>query len=143
MRALAGADLEGTAAMAEFTAYAEILTPDSIQYRAYAAGIKKNPPGVLLQDILEETGGTYQYEMYLTDEFRALVLKVARLTSDSRLAHIASLTKAPVPLEHLRHADPRTTRIVLGHRLNLTATESRRLGLKHEGPYDPRNTIES
>jgi hypothetical protein len=127
--------------MAEYTAYAEVLTPDHLQYKAYAAGIKKNPPGVLLQDILEETGGAYRYEMYLSEEFRADLLEVARLTSDTALARVAALPKAPISLEHLRHLDPRTTRIVLGHRLNLTEEESRRLGVRHEGPHDPRDTI--
>ncbi len=127
--------------MATFTAYAEILTPDHIQSKAYAAGIRKSPPGILLQDILRQTGGVYEVELDLPEKFREEILKVAELTSDEKLIHIASLPKAPVSLEHLRHADPRTTRIVLGHQLTPTPEESERLGLKHEGPYDPRNTI--
>jgi hypothetical protein len=141
MRALAGADVERNTTMAEFSAYAEVLTPDHHQYKAYAAGIKKNPPGRLLQDVLDETGGEYAYEMYLADQLRENIRAVARLNSDSELAHIATLAKVPISLEHLRHVDPRTTRIVLGHRFSVTEAESRSLGLGHEGPFDPRNTI--
>jgi hypothetical protein len=127
--------------MAEYAPYAMIVTPDLIQTKAYAAGIKKTPPGVLLQDILNETGGVYEYEMYLTPEFKGELNEVAKLTGDAELAHIATLTKAPIPLGHLRNVDPHTTRIVLGHKLNYTEEESRALGLRHEGPFDPRNTI--
>ncbi len=127
--------------MAEVVAYAEVLTPDHIQYKAYAAGIKKNPPGVLLGWILEKTGGKWVYDSYLTEEFRRDIREVAALTSDASLAHMATLEKAPISLHHLRHLDPRTTRIVIGHKLNLTEEESRRLGPKHTGNYDPRDTI--
>jgi hypothetical protein len=128
-------------AMATFTVYAEILTPDHTQYKAYKAGIKKNPPGQLLQDILTKTGGVYEVDFPLSERFREEIRQVAELTSDAELLNIASLPSVPVPLEHLRGADPRTTRIVLGHELTYTAEESERLGLRHEGPYDPRNTI--
>jgi|ERR1022692_5131163 hypothetical protein len=127
--------------MATFTAYAEILTPDHTQFKAYEAGIRKNPPGLLLQDVLRQTGGVYEIELDLPEKFREQIRQVAELTSDEKLIDIASLPKAPVSLEHLRHLDPRTTRIVCGHQLTYAPGESERLGLKHEGPYDPRNTI--
>ena len=127
--------------MATLTAYAEILTPDHIQFKAYQAGIKKNRPGVLLADLLRQTGGVYEVQLDLSPRFQEEIRQVAELTSDEELLRIASFPKAPVSLEHLRHVDPRTTRIVLGHRLSYTQEESERLGFSHEGPYDPRNTI--
>lgn len=127
--------------MAKFTAYAEILTPDHMQFKAYKAGIRKNPPGVLLEDLLKQTGGVYEVQFDLPVSFREELRQVAELTSDEELLHIASLPKAPISLEHFRHLDPLKTRIVLGHRLMYTPEESERLGLRHEGPYDPKNTI--
>jgi hypothetical protein len=127
--------------MATLTAYAEILTPNHIQFKAYEAGIKKNPPGVLLEDLLRQTGGVYEVQLDLPARFREEIRQVAELTSDEQLLRIASQPKAPVSLEHLRHADPRTTRIVLGHRLNYTQEESEQLRNTDEGRFDPRNTI--
>ena len=129
--------------MATFRTYAELLTPDSIQYKAYKAGIKKNRPGRLLQDILDQTGGVYEIKHVLSDSFREEIRQVAELTSDEELLRIARLPSISVSLEHFRHADPKTTRIVLGHSLSYTQEESERLGLAHKGPYDPRNTIET
>jgi hypothetical protein len=127
--------------MAIFTTYAEVLTPDHVQSRAYNSGIKKNPPGLLLQDILERTGGVYELKLELPDEFREKIRRVAELTSDEKLLHVANLSGMTISLEHLRHLDPRATRIVSGYRLNYTREESERLGLQHEGPFDPKNTI--
>jgi hypothetical protein len=109
--------------MATLTAYAEILTPDHIQFKAYQAGIRKNRPGVLLADLLRQTGGVYEVQLDLSPGFREEIRQVAELMSDEELLRIASLLKAPVSLEHLRHVDP-TTRIVLGHRLSYTEEES-------------------
>jgi hypothetical protein len=127
--------------VARFTAYAEVLTPDHIQYKAYQAGIRKNPPGRILADLLEKTGGVYEFELDLSEEFRGDIRRVAQLTGDQELLEIASRPAAPVSLEHLRHLDPQKTRIVLGHRLDYTQEESDQLQLRHEGPFDPRTTI--
>jgi hypothetical protein len=127
--------------MATFTAYAKVLTPDDIQYRAHEAGIVKNPPGTLLEEILDWTGGVYEVQLPLGVKLREDIRRVAELTSDEELRRIASQPTAPVSLEHLRHLDPRTTRIVLGHMLTYAEGESERLGLGHQGPYDPSKTI--
>jgi hypothetical protein len=127
--------------MARFTTYAEILTPDHAQMKAYTAGIQKNRPGLLLQGILERSGGAYETTTHISEKYREAIRKVAELTSDEKLLSVASLSEVVVSLEHLRHVDPQTTRIVLGWRLDYTAEESERLGLNHVGPYDPRNTI--
>lgn len=129
--------------MATFRTYAEVLTPDHIQYKMYKAGIKKNPPGHLLQTLLERTGGVYEVQHVLPDRVKEEIRKVAELSSDQELLRIASLPRIPVSLEQFRHADPKTTRIVLGHILSYTEDESERLGLTHKGPLDPRNTIET
>lgn len=126
--------------MATFSTYAEVLTRDHIQWKAYESGIKKNPPGVPIGTILEHSGGVYENRIDLTDAFRAEARKVAELTSDSELLKIAGLPAVTVSLEHLRHLDPKT-RIVCGYELHYTAEESERLGLGHTGPYDPAKTI--
>lgn len=54
---------------------------------------------------------------------------------------IANMTEITISLEKFRAADPKTTRIVLGWQMDYTPEESRQLGLKHEGAYDPRKTI--
>jgi hypothetical protein len=127
--------------MATLTTYAEVVTPDLVQSKMYRAGIKKSPPGLLFADLLKQTGGVFEFQIDMSPEFRENVLRAARLTSDEELLHFASLPKVPISLEHLRHLDPRTTRVVVGIRLTYAPGESQRLGLKHEGPYDPRNTI--
>jgi hypothetical protein len=109
----------------------------------YKAGIKKTPPGLLLQDVLDRTGGVYEVQHTLTVNLKNDIRKVAELSSDEELLRIASLSTVPISLEHLRHVDPKTTRIVLGVSLSYTEEESTRLGLGHEGPYDPRNTIKA
>jgi len=38
----------------------KIVTPDSMVTKLYEAGVKKNPPGILLQDILQKNGGVYE-----------------------------------------------------------------------------------
>ena len=126
--------------MARFWTYAEILTPDHIQWQAYKSGIKKNPPGVVLKDILEQTGGVYEIKMDLSDDFRGHVRKVAQLTADDELLRIANSSAVPVSLEHLRHVDPQT-RIVCGYELDYTPEESEQLGLNRTVSYDARKTI--
>jgi hypothetical protein len=126
--------------MARFSTYAEVLMPDHIQWEAYTSGIKKNPPGVLLSDILEHTGGIYENRLDLEPEFRESVRKVAELAGDESLMRIANLSAVVISLEHLRNIDPQT-RIVCGYRLDYTSEESERLGLGHQGSYDPKKTI--
>jgi hypothetical protein len=128
--------------MASFTTYAEILTADHAQMKMYIAGIKKNPPGLVLQDVLAQTGGVYRMNTGLPEEFREEIRKVAELTDDERLLDVASLPEVSVSLEHLRHLDPQT-RIVVGCRLKVTPEESTRLGLEYKGQIDPRTTIRS
>lgn len=127
--------------MATFMAYAEILTRDDVTYKMYEAGIMKRLPGSLLEEMLKQTGGVYEIELPLGEKLQEEIRQVAELTSDQRLLEIASHPKASISLEQFRHLDPRITRIICGFSLIYEPGESERLGLKHEGPYDPQKTI--
>lgn len=126
--------------MATFTTHAEVVTPDLPQYKMYEAGIKKSPPGRPLADILDFTGGVYEYKWEMSPQLREQIRQVADLTSDEDLKHYASLSWISISLEHLRHLDPQT-RVIVGVRLTYAPGESERLGLRREGPIDPRNTV--
>lgn len=126
--------------MDRFSTYAEVLTPDHVTWKAYIAGIRKTPPGVLLKEILKRTGGVYENKLELTENFREQVRKLAQLTGDKELRELAKLPAVTISLEHLRDVDPET-RIVCGYQLNYTQEESAQLGLTHEGPLDPKDTI--
>jgi hypothetical protein len=129
--------------MATFTTYAEVLTSEHPQMKAYVAGIKKNPPGRLIRDVLQDTGGAYEIMLRMSPSFQDKVRNVAELTKDETLRRVASQPEVVVSFEHLRHLDPDTTTIVLGFRLDYAPGEADRLGLRHEGPFDPRNTMYS
>jgi hypothetical protein len=126
--------------MANFSVYAEVLTPEHNQMKAYAAGVKKNPPGVTLQSVLERSGGAYEAQLDFTPEFREQIRQVGRLTSDKKLLAIADQDKVVIPLHHLRGIDPQTL-IILGYRLTYGPGESERLGLGLKGAPDPRTTF--
>ena len=127
--------------MATFTTYAEILTPEHPQMKAYRAGIKKNPPGQLIKNVLQHTGGVYEITLRMSPEFQDKVRRVAELTKDDTLGRVAGQPEVVVPLEHLRHLNPDTTTIVFGFRLDFAPGEANRLGLRDEGPVDPRTTM--
>jgi hypothetical protein len=126
--------------MATVTTYAEVLTPEHPQMKAYVAGIKSNPPGLLLRDVLQDTRGVYTTTTFLPESFRASIRRVAELSSDQELLRISDSSELPVSLEHLRGVDPAAL-IVIGCRLQYTADERRQLGVTEVRP-DPRNTIE-
>jgi hypothetical protein len=94
-------------------------------------------PGVVLGDVLQQTGGAYETTTRLTPRFREDIREIAELTSDDHLLRIAELPEVPVSLEHLRHADPQI-RIVVGYRLDVTPAESPRLRRRLAFPPDPR-----
>ena len=137
--------------MATFTTYAEILRPDHPMLKISKAAATWRPsryrpaaieqamraePGVVLGDVLQRTGGTYETTTRLTPKFRADIREIAELASDVQLLRIAELPEVPVSLEHLRHADPHT-RIVVGYRLDVTPAESLRLRRRLALPPDP------
>jgi hypothetical protein len=93
-----------------------------VQVKAYEAGLTCGPPGLILADILQRTGGVYETTLPLDPRMRDDLREVAELTSDEDLRRIADLSEVPVPLGHLRHLDPQT-RIVVGTRLDYTDQE--------------------
>jgi hypothetical protein len=93
------------------------------------------PPGLVLSDILQRTGGVYETTIDLSPQMRDDLREVAELTSDERLRKIADLSEVPVPLGHLRHLDLQT-RIVVGARLDYTYGERRWLSRRRQmQPY--------
>src|SRR5690348_1103620 len=123
--------------MATFTGYADVLTPEHVLYKMYAAGIKKTPPGHRLADILKETGGVYEVEVRIPEDMRNDIRIVAELSSDTELLTIADRGRASVSLEHLRGVDPQTL-IVYGHHLRYTQEESEQLRLEEPPDLDPK-----
>jgi len=126
--------------MATFKAYAKVLTSDDSSMKAYEAGILKKQPGETLQNLLDRTGGAYEFKLYSPPQFREQLRQVGELTSDKHLLAISKLFEVPVSLEHLRDVDPQT-RIMVRAELLYAPGESERLGLVSEVPPDPRYTI--
>lgn len=112
-----------------------MLRPDHVQVRAYEAGLTCGPPGLVLAEVLQRTGGVYEMTLPLPPRMRADLRDVAELTSDEHLRRIAELSEVSVPLGHLRHLDPQT-RIVVGARLDLTDDEGLRLDRSRQVPPD-------
>jgi hypothetical protein len=75
--------------MARFTVYAEVLTSEHPQMKAFASGVKKKLPGQTLREILQRNGGAYEAKAYFTPGFREQIRQVAELTSDDHLLSIA------------------------------------------------------
>jgi len=85
--------------MATFSTYAEALRPDHVMMKMYRAGVEKQHPGVVLADLLRQTGGAYETTTPLTDKFRGYIREVAELTADDELLRIAELSEVSVSLE--------------------------------------------
>jgi hypothetical protein len=138
--------------MATFRTYAEVLGPDhplmknkarntswsSSRYRsAEIEQAMRAEPGVVLGDVLRQTGGAYETTTRLTPKFREDIREIAELTPDDEFLRIAELPEVPVSLEHLRHVDPQT-RILVGCRLDVSPAESPRLRRRLALSPDPR-----
>lgn len=109
--------------MAIFTTYAEVVTPDHPLTRSYEEGVAKSQ-GLLLQDVLQSSGGAYEMKVGLSRRFRDQARRLGELTSDETLLQLADLSEVTVSLENLRYADPRTTRVAIGYRIMYTKEES-------------------
>ena len=109
--------------MATFRTSAEVLMPD---HPLMKLGWKTNrPPGVVLADVLRQTGGVYETTTPLTEKFREDIRAVAELTSDDELLRIAELPEVPVSLGNCRQLDPQT-RVTMFCRLEVSPTETPR-----------------
>jgi hypothetical protein len=129
--------------MATFSTYAEALRPDHVMMKMYRAGVEKRLPGVVLADILRQTGGAYETTTPLTETFRGYIREVAELTADDGLLSIAELPEVPVSLENCRQLDPQT-RIVMFSRLDVTPAETPRWRRIPPGgiPAIPRSDVD-
>jgi hypothetical protein len=114
--------------MAVFRAYAKVLEPSDPSMRIYEAGLRLCPgqPGLVLAEVLRETGGVYATTTPLLPHLRDDIREVAELTSDAELLAIAELTEVPVSLEHLRGLDSQT-RIIIRSELHYEADEGARV----------------
>ena len=128
--------------MARFYTYAEVLTPDHIQWEVHARGLGcGHGPGLVLQEVLDRNGGRYETTMPMSDGIREQARICAQVPGDEEIARIASLSEVTISLEHLRGLDP-STRIVCGYGLcDFTDAERDRLP-RSEGPADPAAIIE-
>lgn len=113
--------------MATFRTYAEILTPDMAQAKAYAAGKTSRPPGRLLREYLDLSGGKYEFRMCLSAHLSAEIQAVAVLSGDPALGRLTEGTEIAISLEHLRELDPDRTRVVCGMGVEYTQAEARQL----------------
>jgi hypothetical protein len=127
--------------MATFSTYAEVLTHD---HPLIKLGRRMNRlPGVLLADILRQSGGAYETTIPLTEKFRRCIREVAELTSDDELFRIAELSEVPVSLENCRQLDPQT-RVGMFCRLEVTPEDTPRWRRIPPGgiPTTPRSELD-
>ena len=129
--------------MATFSTYAEVLRPDHVMMKMYRAGVEKQHPGIVLADLLSQTGGAYQATTPLTEKFRGYIREVAELTADDELLRIAELSQVPVSLENCRQLDPQT-RVVMFSRLDVSPAETPRWRRIPPGgiPASPRSDVD-
>jgi len=129
--------------MATFSTYAEVLRPDHVMMKMYRAGVEKQHPGIVLADLLRQTGGAYETTTPLTDKFRGYIREVAELTADDELLRIAELSQVPVSLENCRQLDPQT-RVVMFSRLDVSPAETPRWRRIPPGgiPASPRSDVD-
>ena len=129
--------------MATFSTYAEVLRPDHVMMKMYRAGVEKQHPGVVLADLLRQTGGAYETTTPLTERFRGYIREVAELTADDELLRIAELSQVPVSLENCRQVDTET-RVVMISRLDVSPAETPRWRRIPPGgiPAPPRSDVD-
>jgi hypothetical protein len=128
--------------MARFYTYAEVLTPDHVQWEIHARGLGcGHEPGLVLPEVLDRDGGRYQTTMPMSDGIREQARICSQVSGDEEIARIASLSEVTISLEHLRGLDP-STRIICGYGLcDFTSAERGRLP-RGQGPFDPATIIE-
>lgn len=128
--------------MARFYTFAEVLTPEHVQWEVHARGLGcGREPGLVLQEVLDRNGGRYETTLPVSDSIRELARICAQVSGDEEIARIADLSEVTISLEHLRGLDP-GARIVCGCGLDdLTDAERGRLP-RDDGPVDPARIFE-
>jgi hypothetical protein len=130
--------------MATFSTYAEVLSPGHpLMKLARRMRRTDQPPGVVLADVLRQTGGAYATTTPLTEVFRGYIREVAELTKDDELRRIAELPEVPVSLENCRQLDPQA-RVVMFCRLDVSPAETPRWRRIPPGgiPATPRSDLD-
>jgi hypothetical protein len=128
--------------MARFYTFAEVLTPDHIQWEVHARGLGcGREPGLVLQEVLDRNGGRYETTLPIGERIREQARICARVSGDEEMAQIASLSEVTISLEHLRGLDP-GTRIVCGYGLGDFTDAERGQLPRDEGPVDPATIFE-
>ena len=137
-----GSAWETIGSMAKFYTFAEILTPEHIQWEVHARGLGcGREPGLALGEVLDRNGGRYEITMPMGERIREQARICAQVSGDEEMARIASLSGVIISLDHLRGLDP-STRIVCGYGLDdFTDAERGRLP-RDERPVDPATTFE-
>lgn len=124
--------------MARFSTHAVVVTPEHPLMKAYQAGFKETPPGRVLRELLEDTGGAYEITLVIPPYTLERLRQVAELTSDQQLLEISRHPEIRISFEHLRGTDPEA-RIDVGGELTYEDGEAERLGLSH--PPDPKTSF--
>jgi hypothetical protein len=128
--------------MARLYTFAEVLTPEHLQWEVHARGLGcGREPGLVLQEVLDRNGGRYETTLPMAESIREQARICAEVSGYEEMARIASLSEVTISLEHLRGLDP-CTRIVCGYGIDdFTDAERGRLP-RHEGPVDPAHIFE-
>ena len=131
--------------MARFYTFAEVLTPEHVQWEVHARGLGcGREPGLVLQEVLDRNGGRYETTLPVPDGILREQARIcAEVSGDEEMARIAGLSEVTISLEHLRGLDP-GTRIVCGYGLeDFTDAEYARIPKpRHDTPADPARIIE-
>ncbi|ACV76956.1 hypothetical protein Namu_0539 [Nakamurella multipartita DSM 44233] len=92
--------------------FARIVTEEMAGERKAASD--PNWKGRLLSEVLEETGGQYEYVLDIPDRVMADLQRHVDLVDDPVARQVLETGRLVVPFENLNGLDPATTRVALG-----------------------------
>lgn len=83
--------------MARFYTFAEVLTPEHIDWEVHARGLGcGREPGLVLHEVLDRNGGRYEITMPMGERIREQARICAQVSGDEEIARIASLSEVRV-----------------------------------------------